>query len=153
MAKVTDKRQKNAKTIHEVADYQEGGAEQASYSRLGKMIHTITDESEETINSQGYYDGDGTLEETVDDRREKYTFEGFYDPTDPAQKLIVDKRNETGDGRKVFYKITRPTGEIETSVATVTNIVFFGGIATDYAPFRCTIARNEKPTITGTPSV
>lgn len=147
LGQIVDTRKKNALTKYEIAPYKgEKEAPKDGWLRLGKWIPTITDESEDKVEAQGFYDGDGTEEETVDGFTEKYTFEGFHDTKDPAKALIAKMRSETGDGRKVWLKVTDPDKKVEVSRATVTNIKYRGGNATEYAPFNCTISRDTKPT-------
>ena len=134
-------RTKNAKTKYEVK-LKEGAGD---YVRLGKFISTITNNSEDEIEETAYYDGDGTVTSTVKGTKESFEFSGVYDPEDPGQKLIDGLKDKDGDGRVILLKVTDPEGNIEDGPATVTNIVTRGGEASDYAPFTCTITRNEKP--------
>ena len=141
-------RKKNAITKYEIAKIVETG--EPSYLRLAKYIEDVTvsanDETEET----GYYDGDGTVATEVTGAKYGYDVSGYRDLTDEAQNLIVEMRHETGEGRKLMLKVTKPDGTIETGEATVSNIIDGGGQATEYAPFSCTITRNSKPEVTAT---
>lgn len=146
MAELIDNRRKNALTKYFVAPFVKGAdPETAEYVRLAKWIPVINNESEDVINESGYYDGDGTPNETVDGIKEKYTVEGMFDSKDPAQALIAAMKDQTGDGRKCFLKIENPDGSTEVGKATITNIKYRGGVATDHAPFNCMISRDEVP--------
>lgn len=143
---VVDTRKKNALTKYEIANFAgEETAPEDGYLRLAKWIPTINNESEDIVNEEGFYDGDGTPEENVDGTKEKYSIEGMFDSKDPAMALVASKKDETGDGRKVWLKVTDPDGATEVGLATISNIKFRGGLATDFAPFTCMISRNEKP--------
>ena len=143
-------RKKNALTEYHVAENAEE-VESAEWLRLAKHISAVNDDSDEEIEEAGWYDGDGTKEDDVISVKKKYAFEGLSDGTDPAQTLIAGLEFETGEGRKIFFKITRTNGKTYAGPATVTDIKVTGGEATEYAPFSCTIGFDRKPTETSTP--
>lgn len=148
MAEVKDTRVKNALTKYEILDYKgEKEAPSDGWLKLAKWIPEITNESEDTVNSQGFYDGDGTEEENVDGSKEKFSVKGFRAPDDEGQNLVAKKQYETGDGRRVWFRVTEVDGTTKTSVATLLNIKTTGGIATEYQPFEVTISRDTKPVI------
>ena len=96
--------------------------------------------------------GDGTPQSDVVSIKKTYTFEGTYDDDNPAHKFIAGLEFEIGEGRKIMFKQERTNGDVLEGIATVTDIKVTGGEATEFATFECTIAWDEKPTITpGTP--
>lgn len=137
---------KNAITKYEFQPITEK-AEAEEWYELAKWIQTVEDSSEDVIDEAGYYDGDGTAEENVNARKTKYTFSGFYDDEDKAMKYMRKIENETGDKRKVNFRVTDTDGTTSTGKATVTNIITRGGEAIEYPTFSCTISRDEKPEI------
>lgn len=144
-------RQKNALTKYFVAAIPNDETE-PDYLRLAKWVSTVTDDSDEEIEEEGFYDGDGTPTSDVTGVKKTYTFEGYYDDEDPAMQFIASLEFEIGEGRKIMFKQERTNGDVLEGIATVTDIKVTGGEATEFATFECTIAWDEKPTITpGTP--
>jgi len=139
-----DSRKKNAIIRYEISKV----GETEEFLHLGKYIQDITPSANDETEETGYYDGDGTLVTEVTGSRYTYEVSGYRDTTDPAQNLIAGLRHEIGDARKIILKVTKLNGEVETGEATVSNIVDEGGVATEFAPFSCTISRNSKPEIT-----
>ena len=140
-------RKKNALTIYEVAKIVEGPAE-PEYMRLAKWISTVNDDSDESIETVAYYDGDGTPEDDVENISEKYGFEGTYDYSDPGQNFIASLKREIGEGRKIMFRKTESNGDVAEGRATVTDIIYSGGEASDYGAFSCSIAWDRRPEIT-----
>lgn len=139
-------RLKNALTGYFVAPITE--TNEPKYLELAKFIQTVTDNSEETAETIGYYDGDGTPETDVMTLSEKYTFEGFYDDSDPAMKFIRGLRRQFGEGRQIMFKKVESFGQTVEGVATVLEIKFSGGEATEYPAFSCSIAFKGTPKVT-----
>lgn len=137
-------RYKNALTKYYVGDLEE----QEANLRLAKWIETVEDDSDEEIEDVAFYDGDGTPTEDVESVKKKYTFEGFYDNEDPGHRFIADLEFETGEGRKVWFKQERTSGEVLEGPATVTEIKVTGGEASEYQSFEFSIAWDRKPEIT-----
>jgi len=135
---------KNALTKYFVGEL----AEEEANLRLAKWIETVEDDSDEEVEDSAFYDGDGTPEEDVISIKKKYTFEGFYDNEDPAHRFIADLEFETGEGRKIWFKQERTSGEILEGPATVTEIKVTGGEASEFQAFEFAIAWDRKPTIT-----
>lgn len=141
-------RVKNAKTKYEISAK---GSEE--FMVIGKWISTVTDSSEDEVEESAYYDGDGTKQNTVIGFKEAYDFEGTFDSEDKASAFIRDLRGKDGDERVVQFKVTDPDGTVEVGPATVTNILFRGGEASEYPSLSYTISRNEKAKVTkGSPS-
>src|SRR5690625_6635680 len=114
---------KNALTKYFVGELEE---EEANL-RLAKWIETVEDDSDVEVEDAAFYDGDGTPEEDVQSVKKKYTFEGYYDNEDPANRFIADLEFETGEGRKIWFKQERTSGEVLEGQATVTKPKITGG--------------------------
>lgn len=140
-------RKKNALTIYEVAKIVEDPAE-PEFMRLARWISNVNDDSDESIETVAYYDGDGTPEDDVENISEKYGFEGTYDYSNPAQKFIASLKREIGEGRKILFRKTESNGDVAVGPATVTDIIYSGGEASDFGAFSCTIAWDRKPEVT-----
>ena len=143
-------RNKNALRLHEIAPYKnEEEAPQEGWLALAKWITNVTDDSEDNTDPYADYAGDGTVSDDVIGVTRAYTFEGTYDEEDAAQALVKKMRNEIGEGRKVWLRVTDSNKKsVESGVATVTDIVAGSGEASDYEEFSCKITYNVKPTET-----
>ena len=137
-------RVKNAITKYEVAPLPTDGVTEPAYVELAKWLTEVNNASEDQVEESAYYDGDGTIEETITGIKEKYEFVGTYDPEDAGMKFIADLKDKDGDARKVMLRVTDPDGATETGLATVSNIIARGGVASDFPAFNCTITRSEK---------
>ena len=135
-------REKNALTEYHI------GKEEETMLQLAKWIQVVEDESDEEVEEYAFYDGDGTPEQDVISVSKKYAFEGFYDNEDEAHRFIADLEFETGEGRKVWFKQVRTSGEVLEGKATVTEPVVTGGEASEYATLSFTVAWDNKPEIT-----
>lgn len=146
-------RVKNALRKHEIAPWTDNDTKPAAeaYLSLAKYISSVTDASDEETDDTAFYDSDGTPEETVISIAEAWDVEGHHDEADPAQKMISDMKRLTGDGRRLWHKITYPNGAVVEGHATVKDIVAGGGEASEYQEFSCTLRYNQTPTVT--PSV
>ena len=143
-------RNKNAKRIHEIAPFDPQNPttepQDGDWVRLARYIETVDDESDEDTDDTGYYDGDGTPEETVLSVVGGYSFEGLYDPEDKAQALIAGMRYKTGDGRRVWHRVTESNGKKSfTQVANVSEVKAGAGDATAYEEFGCTLKWIKAP--------
>ena len=137
-------RNKNAKRIHEIAPFDPENPTvvpaEGQWKRLARYIETIDDETDEDTDDTGYYDGDGSPEETVLSVVGGYSFEGIYDPDDEAQAMIAGMKFKTGDGRRLWHRVTESNGKKKyTQVANVSEIKAGAGDATAYEEFGCTI--------------
>lgn len=148
---------KNAKRLHEVGVYDPKNPTQepAKWLKLAKYIATVSDESDEETEDEAFYDGDGTLEEVVYSVSPGYAFEGHYDSEDEAQALIASMKYETGDDRRLWFRVTTADGKHTfTEVASVTGIKTGDGDASEFEGFEATIKWVRKPkkaTVQGVP--
>ena len=144
-------RLKNAKRKHEIAVFDPKNpttepVEGTAWKRLAKYIETIDDETDEDTDDTGYYDGDGTPEETVLSVVGGYSFEGLYDPEDAAQAMIATMKYKTGEGRRVWHRVTTSDGKkTYVQVANVSEIKAGAGDATAYEDFGCKLKWIKEP--------
>ncbi|MGJ0022729.1 phage tail tube protein [Streptococcus dysgalactiae] len=143
-------KEKNAKRKHEIAPFDPENPtkvpDEGTWKRLARYIETIDDETDEDTDDTGYYDGDGTPEETVLSVVGGYSFEGLYDSEDEAQAMIAAMKYKTGDGRRVWHRVTESNGKKSlTQVANVSEIKAGAGDATAYEEFGCTIKWIKAP--------
>ena len=104
-------------------------------------------------NQQAFYMcGNGGANNEVTGIAPEYAVSGHRVHGDAAQDYIVGLRYLLGQDRKSSLKVEiyDHTTLVETIVAdcTVTDIVDFGGNATDLVPFSCTLRVNGIPTVT-----
>lgn len=141
-------RLKNALRVHEIGVFNHASptTEPAEWLKLAKYIETVNDESDEDTDDTGYYDGDGTPEETVLSVVGGFSFEGLYDAEDKAQALIASMKYKTGDGRRIWFRVTSADKKKSwTEVANVSEIKAGDGDATEYEAFECTIKWIRQP--------
>ena len=143
-------RRKNALRVHEIAPFDPSQPNQVpgteAWLKLAKYIETVGDESDEETDDTGFYDGDGTPEETVTSVVGGFSFEGSYDPEDKAQALIASMKYKTGEGRRVWLRVTSSDKKKTwTQVANVSEIKAGDGDATEYEAFECTIKFIKTP--------
>lgn len=143
-------KEKNAKRKHEIAPFDPENPtkvpDEGTWKRLARYIETIDDETDEDTDDTGYYDGDGTPEETVLSVVGGYSFGGLYDSEDEAQAMIAAMKYKTGDGRRVWHRVTESNGKKSlTQVANVSEIKAGAGDATAYEEFGCTIKWIKAP--------
>lgn len=134
-------RKKNALTKYEIAET----TEPESFMLIGKWINEVEDTTEDKEEDFSDYAGDGNQYSDVTGVKEGYEFSGTFDSEDPAQKYIKSIRRKVGSGREVIFRITDPEGTTYKGLATVSNIVFRGGVAHEFPTFSCTITFNEEP--------
>lgn len=144
-------RQKNALRVHEIAAFDPENPTKvpedgAAWKRLAKYITSIEDDTDEETDDTGYYDGDGTPEETVTSVSGSYSVEGSYDPDDEAQAMIAAMKYKTGDGRRVWHRVTESNKKKSyTQVANVSEIKAGSGEATAYEDFGCKLKWIKAP--------
>nr|WP_289038281.1 phage tail protein [uncultured Allobacillus sp.] len=142
-------RNKNALRKHEIQDYvpgEETAPTDAGWLELANWISTISDNTTEETDETAYYSGDGTPETEVTSVAGAYSPEGTFDPEDEAQALVASKKYKTGDGRKVWHRITSADGKKQwVGKATLTDIVAGAGDASAYETFSCTIRFDRIP--------
>lgn len=141
-------RLKNALRVHEIGVFNPATptAEPKEWLKLAKYIETVNDESDEDTDDTGYYDGDGTPEETVLSVVGGFSFEGLYDAEDKAQALIASMKYQSGDARRVWFRVTSANKKKSwTEVANVSEIKAGDGDATEYEAFECTIKWIRQP--------
>ena len=69
-----------------------------------------------------------------------------YDPDDEAQAMIAGMKFKTGDGRRLWHRVTESNGKKKyTQVANVSEIKAGAGDATAYEEFGCTIKWIKAP--------
>ena len=96
--------------------------------------------------------GQGGANNEVTGIAPEYAVSGHRVIGDAAQDYIAGLRYKLGQDRKSSLKVEIYDHEtlVETVTAdcTITDIVDFGGAATDLVPFSCTLRVNGIPTVT-----
>jgi hypothetical protein len=123
-----------------------------TYSPLCAGIESI-DPSVNEQNQQAFYMcGNGGANNEVTGIAPEYAVSGHRVIGDVAQDYIAGLRYKLGQDRKSSLKVEiyDHTTLVETITAdcTITDIVDFGGNATDLVPFSCTLRVNGIPTVT-----
>ena len=123
-----------------------------SYSALCAGIKSITPSVNEQNQQAFYMCGLGGANNEVTGIAPEYAVSGHRVIGDAAQDYIAGLRYKLGQDRKSSLKVEIYDHEtlVETIVAdcTITDIVDFGGAATDLVPFSCTLRVNGIPTVT-----
>lgn len=123
-----------------------------TYAPLCAGIESITPSVNEQNQQAFYMCGNGGANNEVTGIAPEYAVSGHRVIGDAAQDYIVGKRYLLGQGRKSSLKVEIYDHDtlVETIVAdcTITDIVDFGGNATDLVPFSCTLRVNGIPTVT-----
>lgn len=123
-----------------------------SYSALCAGIESISPSVNEQNQQAFYMCGNGGANNEVTGIAPQYDVSGHRVIGDAAQDYIVGLRYKLGQDRKSSLKVEiyDHTTLVETIVAdcTITDIVDFGGNATDLVPFSCTLRVNGIPTVT-----
>ena len=125
-----------------------------SYSALCAGIESISPSVNEQNQQAFYMCGNGGANNEVTGIAPEYSVSGHRIWGDAAQDYIAGLKYALGQDRKSSFKVELydHTTLKETIVAdcTITDIVDFGGNATDLVPFSCTIRVNGIPTVTTT---
>ena len=129
-----------------------GAAGTWTYAPLCAGITNI-DPSVNEQNQQAFYMcGHGGANNEVTGIAPEYAVSGHRVIGDAAQDYIAGLRYKLGQDRKSSLKVEiyDHTTLVETIVAdcTITDVVDFGGAATDLVPFSCTLRVNGIPTVT-----
>lgn len=123
-----------------------------TYAPLCAGIESISPSVNEQNQQAFYMCGNGGANNEVTGIAPEYAVSGHRVHGDAAQDYIVGLRYMLGQDRKSSLKVEiyDHTTLVETIVAdcTVTDIVDFGGNATDLVPFSCTLRVNGIPTVT-----
>ena len=123
-----------------------------TYAPLCAGIESITPSINEQNTQAFYMCGNGGACNTVTGIAPEYDVSGHRVIGDTAQDYIVSKRYTLGQERNSSLKVEIYDGTtlVETIVAdcTITDIVDFGGNATDVVPFSCKLRVNGIPTVT-----
>ena len=123
-----------------------------TYAPLCAGIESISPSVNEQNQQAFYMCGNGGANNEVTGIAPEYAVSGHRVHGDAAQDYIVGLRYLLGQDRKSSLKVEiyDHTTLVETIVAdcTVTDIVDFGGNATDLVPFSCTLRVNGIPTVT-----
>ena len=123
-----------------------------TYAPLCAGIESISPSVNEQNQQAFYMCGNGGANNEVTGIAPEYAVSGHRVHGDAAQDYIVGLRYLLGQDRKSSLKleIYDHNTLVETIVAdcTVTDIVDFGGNATDLVPFSCTLRVNGIPTVT-----
>lgn len=134
------------KTKYEIAKVgKDEDIELAEWMRILRGVISVENDPEEEIESQPYYHTMGVPLDYAVSRKDTYSFEGHYDDNDEALNYIRSIERKLGEGRIVFFRVTRPTGQVLKGEATVTEIVTTGGESGEYEPFEFTITFNGYP--------
>ena len=123
-----------------------------TYSPLCEGITGITPSVNETTQTYYFMCGNGGADNEVTAIAPQYAVAGRRIHGNAAQDYIAGLRYALGDDRKSSMKVELyDTSDtlVATIVAdcTITDIVDFGGAATDLVPFSCTIRINGIPTV------
>lgn len=125
-----------------------------SYSQLCAGIESISPSVNEQNQQAFYMCGNGGANNEVTGIAPEYDVSGHRVHGDAAQDYIVGLRYKLGQDRKSSLKVEiyDHTTLKETIIAdaTITDIVDFGGNATDLVPFSCKLRVNGIPTVTTT---
>ena len=123
-----------------------------TYAPLCAGIESISPSVNEQNQQAFYMCGNGGANNEVTGIAPEYAVSGHRVHGDAAQDYIVGLRYLLGQDRKSSLKVEiyDHTTLVETIVAdcTVTDIVDFGGNATDLVPFSCILRVNGIPTVT-----
>jgi hypothetical protein len=123
-----------------------------TYAPLCAGIESISPSVNEQNQQAFYMCGNGGANNEVTGIAPEYAVSGHRVHGDAAQDYIVGLRYLLGQDRKSSLKVEIYDHNtlVETIVAdcTVTDIVDFGGNATDLVPFSCTLRVNGIPTVT-----
>lgn len=123
-----------------------------TYAPLCAGITDMTPSVNEQNQQAWYMCGQGGANNEVTGIAPEYAINGHRVIGDAAQDYIAGLRYKLGQDRKSSFKVEiyDHTTLVETIVAdcTITDIVDFGGNATDLVPFSCTIRVNGIPTVT-----
>lgn len=129
-----------------------GAAGTWTYSALCAGIDSISPSVNEQNQQAFYMCGNGGANNEVTGIAPQYDVSGHRVIGDAAQDYICGLRYKLGQDRKSSLKVELYDHEtlVETIVAdcTITDIVDFGGNATDLVPFSCTLRVNGLPTVT-----
>ena len=125
-----------------------------SYSALCAGIESIEPSVNEQNQQAFYMCGNGGANNEVTGIAPEYAVSGHRVWGDPAQDYIAGLKYKLGQDRKSSFKVElydhTTLKETITTDCTITDIVDFGGNATDLVPFSCTIRVNGIPTVTTT---
>lgn len=123
-----------------------------TYSPLCAGIESISPSVNEQNQQAFYMCGNGGANNEVTGIAPEYAVSGHRVIGDAAQDYIAGLRYKLGQDRKSSLKVEiyDDTTLVETITAdcTITDIVDFGGNATDLVPFSCTLRVNGIPTVT-----
>lgn len=123
-----------------------------TYAPLCAGIESISPSVNEQNTQAFYMCGNGGACNTVTGIAPEYNVSGHRVIGDTAQDYIVSKRYALGQERNSSLKVEIYDGttlvETITADCTITDIVDFGGNATDVVPFSCKLRVNGIPTVT-----
>lgn len=129
-----------------------GSAGTWTYAALCAGIESITPSVNEQNQQAFYMCGQGGANNEVTGIAPEYAVSGHRVWGDAAQDYICGLRYKLGQERKSSVKVELYDGttlkETITADVTITDIVDFGGNATDNVPFSCTLRVNGLPTVT-----
>ena len=121
-----------------------------TYAALCAGIESITPSVNEQNQQAFYMCGNGGANNEVTGIAPEYAVSGHRVIGDAAQDYIAGLRYSLGQNRKSSLKVEIYDGttlvETITADCTITDIVDFGGAATDLVPFSCTLRVNGIPT-------
>lgn len=125
-----------------------------TYAALCAGIESISPSVNEQNQQAFYMCGLGGANNEVTGIAPEYAVSGHRVHGDAAQDYICGLRYLLGQDRKSSLKVEiydhTTLKETITADCTVTDIVDFGGNATDLVPFSCTLRVNGIPTVTTT---
>ncbi|MGH0741938.1 phage tail tube protein [Bacillus paranthracis] len=116
------------------------------YVAIAKGITSVDPDNNEESEENYYYDGGGSASRDVTGFMMSYGFEGHRDYADEAQNFIMKKINQTGEARKVKFRVTEPDGGTFEGRATISDIKAPGGDANSKGEIEFTISYDGVPT-------
>ncbi|MCC2397545.1 capsid protein [Bacillus cereus] len=121
------------------------------WSKLAKGILSVSPDLNEESDENYYYDGSGMATRDITGLMVSYEFEGHRAYGDEAQDFIFGKALQVGEGRKVEFRVTEPSGDKFEGLATVSDITLAGGDANAKGEVSFTIAFDGLPEFTEAP--
>ncbi|QWI52521.1 phage tail tube protein [Bacillus mycoides] len=124
------------------------GSATPKWTRIARGISSLDPDNNEESEENAYFDGGGASERDVIGFMMSYGFEGHRDYKDEAQNYIMRLANQTGEARKIPFRVTEPDGGIFEGRATISDIKVPGGDAVSKGEIEFTISFDGVPEYT-----
>lgn len=125
-----------------------GTEEAPKWVSIAKGIKSVDPDNNEESEENYYYDGGGSAERDVTGFMMSYGFEGHRDYEDEAQNFIMSKVYQTGEARKIPFRVTEPDGGVFEGRSTLSDIKSPGGDANAKGDIEFTLAFDGVPKYT-----